>query len=138
MNHINGGLIILNAISATTNSKLAFCLHPLLQRDDDLNTNYSTVTQSCSSVVVLLAMEYRNVANRWLSDSALSYIPPKLSPLQEVNDMLVADKVQNCKDFLIHHKNTHPRSHELTVYFTRWLQALNISQETFSSLSDLL
>ena len=134
INHIDEGLSVLDAISATDNSKRAFCIHPLLQRDEDLALYYQMVTACCTSDVVLLAMEYRNVANRWLSDSALSPDPPALSPLQAVNDMLIADKVQNRKDFLRYHQATHERSSELTVYFTRWLDALDISSETYQIL----
>lgn len=53
--------------------------------------------------VMLLGMEYRSTANNYLSfKSATEQI--KLSPITDVNHMLVADKVQNRKDFEIYHK----------------------------------
>lgn len=134
INHIDEGLIVLDAISATDNSKKAYCIHPFLQKDEDLLKNYPMISRTVSTYVMMLAMEYRNIANQWLSDSARSPTPPNLSPLFEVNDMLTADKVQNRKDFLKHHLDTHERSDDLNIYFTRWLGALGISQESYRDL----
>lgn len=135
MNHIDEGLIVLDRISATDAAKRAFCLHPLLQADEDLKEN----AYMCSFVephVLLLTMEYRNIANAFLSDKmdAPYDIPIKLSPLFEVNEMLVADKVQNRKDFVTYHKATHDRSGQLDLYFKLWLKALDISEETYNNL----
>jgi hypothetical protein len=59
--------------------------------------------EAVSRRVLLLATEYRNIAN-----AHLSYHPPGestfvLSPLSEVNIMLIADKIQNRKDFELYH-----------------------------------
>ncbi len=55
--------------------------------------------------VMLLGVEYRSTANNHLSvkpaDESI-----RLSPIAEVNHMLVADKIQNRKDFEIYHKGT--------------------------------
>ena len=134
MNHINEGLIILDAISATEYAKQAFCIHPLVQPDKDLKKNFNAVAFACSPAVVMLAMEYRNVANAYLSDKINTDWPLTLSPLDEVNDMLVADKVQNRKDFITYHQGTHSRSDELTRYFDAWLDALGIDATTYESL----
>ena len=40
MNHINEGLLILDAIEASEQAKKAYCLHPILQSDSDLKDNY--------------------------------------------------------------------------------------------------
>lgn len=52
--------------------------------------------------VLLLAVEYRNIANGYLS-----FMPSrpevKLSPIDDVNKMLIADKIQNRKDFENYH-----------------------------------
>lgn len=138
MNHIDEGLIILDEISATNMTKRAYCIHPLIQNDSDLYNNFSMVGNTLENYVVMLAMEYRNIANAWLSDKALDINPPKLSPLKEVNNMLIADKVQNRKDFELYHKGKHERSDELTIYFTRWLQALNISKDMYDKLCEKL
>jgi len=89
--------------------------------------------------VLLLAMEYRNIANATLSHRTIATaadIP--LSPLPEVNAMLVADKVQNRKDFILHHARSHPRSKELDRYFRLWLERLGVSESQFGELFEAL
>jgi hypothetical protein len=135
MNHINEGLIVLDRISATDQAKRAFCLHPLLQADTDLKENCYLVS-FVEPHVILLTMEYRSVANEFLSDKIPAHKEDtiRLSPLFEVNEMLVADKVQNYKDFITYHRDTHTRSKELSEYFLMWLAALDIPAETYNSL----
>jgi hypothetical protein len=55
--------------------------------------------------VLLLAVEYRNIANEYLSHKP-STNDVHLSPIKDVNTMLIADKIQNRKDFEIYHKGT--------------------------------
>ena len=45
--------------------------------------------------------------------------------------MLIADKVQNRKDFMMYHLHTHQRSKELEKYFNQWLNKLSVSEEMF-------
>lgn len=135
MNHINEGLLILNAIEASEYTKKAYCLHPILQSDNDLKDNYrrrfheyskDTIIDSQS---IILAMEYRRVANDYLSNKKIESISDiKLSPLREVNEMLIADKVQNYKDFMKYHGYSHPNRRELFTYFQNWFEKLNIDQ----------
>ena len=139
MNHINEGLVILDAIGASVDACKAFCLHPLVQNPPDLKANYSMLAGSvCSRPQLILAMEYRNIANSFLSPmdnhpGFKDYKKIKLSPLKDVNDMLVADKVQNYKDFLLYNRK-HPRADRLDIYFKAWLNALDISD--FDALAD--
>lgn len=49
-----------------------------------------------------------------------------LSPLNEVNDMLRADKVQNHFDFLRLHERSHPRREALARYFHNWFVRLDL------------
>lgn len=135
MNHIDEGLILLERISATDNSKRAFCLHPLFQADEDLKENWY-MASFVEPHVLLLTMEYRNIANAYLSDKmdAPYDISIKLSPLFEVNEMLIADKVQNRKDFITYHKSTHTRSAQLDLYFKNWLDALNIDDQAYDRM----
>jgi hypothetical protein len=139
INHINEGLVVLNSIGSTEQAKRAFCLHPLLQADADLQANYHLVS-GIDPHVVMLAMEYRSVANEFLSDKMdLAVVPDvRLSPLTEVNEMLIADKVQNYKDFTKHHYGTHPRSDKLNDYFHKWFAALDINLTMYRRLYKLI
>ncbi|WYW00715.1 hypothetical protein Aura_00034 [Pseudomonas phage vB_PpuM-Aura] len=110
----------------------AFCLHPLLQDYDMLELHWRKLAgdRLVSREALVLAMEYRRAANTYLcrpetdgysledAQQAIGMLLP------EVKQMLIADKRQNQKDFLIHHAETHPRREQLTVYFKRWLLIL--------------
>lgn len=137
MNHINEGLLILDAIGASSEAMAGFCLHPLFQNDNELAAvgyqyTFDKLAQVTSLRAVMLTMEYRRVANSYLANCDTAKII--LSPLREVNDMLVADKVQNRKDFIAHHKGTHPNSERLDQYFKDWMNALNISEDEYQRL----
>ena len=56
------------------------------------------------------------------------------SDLAEVNAMLVADKVQNRKDFDVHHRDSHANSAVLQRYFANWLRRLDISETRYGEL----
>lgn len=147
MNHIDEGLVVLDRISATDEAKRAFCLHPLFQADEDLKENWY-MARYVDPHVLLLAIEYRSVANDFLSNKIESLqetieaygidgLNPelvRLSPLFEVNEMLIADKVQNYKDFVTYHKATHDRTSELDDYFNIWLKRLGVSDQLYNSL----
>lgn len=137
INHIDDGLRILVAIGASERAQRAYCLHPLVQSDDDLATSYPRLAELTDDPQVLaLALEYRNIANRTLSTRALETAADiSLSPLGEVNDMLIADKVQNRADFVKHHLGTHPRSAELDRYFRLWLERLGVDDERYAQLT---
>jgi hypothetical protein len=139
MRHIDQGLAIMNAIAASESSQRAFCLHPLLQADADLLENVPRIRGlTADPHVVVLALEYRHIANATLSTRVIASADEiLLSPLVEVNQMLVADKVQNRSDFLRHHAKTHPRAKELTRYFELWLERLGVSRQTYAWLVDV-
>ena len=59
-----------------------------------------------------------------------------MSPLFEVNDMLIADKIQNKKDFMIYHFGKHERSEELHAYFDKWLDVLTIDNSGYQKLCE--
>lgn len=156
MNHIDEGLIILLRINATQAAQEAFCLHPLFQHDDDLAREHWRVEafgEIMNKRSVFLAMEYRNIANQFLSGKVLmeskdwgdsrggfnvvtkaEEIP--LSPIKEVNDMLIADKVQNRKDFIRHHLDTHANAARLDAYFKLWMERLGISDAEYERLTE--
>lgn|ERR1044072_4902733 len=131
MNHIVEGLTILDILDADFVTKAAYCLHPMLQSDKDFLENKINSIPSSLIDAAILAMEYRRVANSYLSkDKITDFIG---FSCQEVKNMLIADKVQNYKDFLLYHKATHPRSQELDEYFNNWFELLEISYNTIMS-----
>lgn len=135
MHHIDEGLAVLQRIDAPEAAQLAFCLHPLLQEASAYSANLERVRALTSPAVLALALEYRRVANAALSHRELaSSSEIELSPHPEVNQLLVADKVQNRKDFLLHHRGHHPRSDALDLYFRRWLERLEVSEARFAEL----
>ena len=157
MNHITEGLKILAEVCDWSQPKTsythalnlevvqrAFCLHGLVQSDTDLVKNYRREYSKCRGTEVMcLAMEYRNIANQFLSthleaNPTMQVSDIKLSVLPEVNFMLMADKVQNYKDFELYHRGTHPKSALLDQYFQMWLERLNVSAYEYNRLKLLI
>lgn len=152
INHINEGMVIMDRRGASDAAKRAFCLHPLFQNDADLKEHGSVIPVSFGQVLhprsILLTMEYRNIANQFLSgamyegpdDMGRHVITPghpvALSPLEEVNEMLVADKVQNRKDFIRYHKGKHEKSDRLDAYFLVWMDRLGITDAEYERLTE--
>lgn len=123
MNHVDEALVLLSMLGCNKLSMRAFCLHPLLQLDQDLKNNYKLAIDQCGCDAVALAIEYRNIANQYLSFRPIGSLDEiALSPIEEVNQMLLVDKIQNCKDFILYHKKSHPTSKQLTQYFVNWLK----------------
>lgn len=129
MNHINEGVSILAVMQSShfTDEQVAFCLHPLVQNGVTYPKNQFTDN------VNKLAHEYAHYANRYLCradtdnittieqlKTYLGGIPSKGCML-----MLLADKIQNQKDFLLYHYGTHKRSEQLNKYFNLWIKFLN-------------
>lgn len=120
INHINEGLEILAEHQASNKAMLAFCLHPIVQNDEDIDVTWSEA--------YLLACEYKARANSFLCRPDTDYV----RTLDDVHElvgpmsldcllMLLADKRQNQKDFIRYHRGTHKRTHELERYFNLWL-----------------
>lgn len=152
INHIDQGLRILDRLGEPQRVKDAYCLHPMLQNDKDLNANWKEVSMEMidevdGTEIIMLAMEYRSVANEFLSDKITDPVFDsvstiglteackiiRLSPISGVNAMLIADKIQNRKDFELYHKGTHDKSLELDVYFKLWLARLGISEDMYQN-----
>lgn len=125
INHIIEGCVVLISLGARRDTIAAYCLHPIFQNDEDLKENFDK--HAISSKVMCLVMEYRNIANAFLSTRTIIFNHEiSLSPLNEVNQMLIADKIQNYKDFLLYHKETHARAHDLDIYFKDWFTRLEV------------
>src|ERR1700712_2908004 len=129
MQRIEEGLIILGELGATDDALRAFCLHPLFQADDALIRHGQDYMDRVDAdpFVILLVMEYRSRANAWPSDRVQrtqvglqmdSYgiaSLPSAGPMEAVQHMLIADKVQHRKDFIRHHRGKHARSDEMDL-----------------------
>lgn len=136
--HIDEGLAVLSDIKANDVAKRAYCLHPLLQGDDALSANYANqALYKCHPYAIVVAMEYRRVANAYLSTRHVEKLEEiDLGPLKEVSDMLVADKVQNHKDFHKYHQK-HPRFEQLDYYFKMWFVKLGLSRLEVARLEEV-
>lgn len=141
INHIDEGLIILHYIDATDDAKAAFCMHPIFQIPPSLKEIDRKYLEQVDKYVLMLAMEYRNKANAYVcrprtDGYGVEDLPVMVLP--DVTAMLIADKVQNYKDFILYHSLSHPRKHELNRYFNMWLYQLGIDITYFLKLSRLI
>jgi hypothetical protein len=134
MNHIDEGLYILKALGANWRTKSCFCLHPLFQSDAAIAKKWGDVSKHSPEMIVL-AMEYRNIANAYLPKRKINGIDEiNLSPIEAVNVALRADKIQNRKDFEKYHLGTHPNSDGLVKYFDNWFKRLGITEEFYQRM----
>lgn len=124
INHIDEGLKILEEIKASDQVKGAYCLHPILQSDESFRANKNFDFTGISHEIIILTMEYRRVANSYLSNDIVSDFVG--FSCNEVKEMLIADKIQNYKDFMLYHYKSHKRSDELYEYFQNWFELLEI------------
>lgn len=132
IHHVTEGVFILNRLGASLAAKRAFCLHPMLQGDGELGEHFDFIMSNCDATAVALAMEYRNVANQYLSFRDIVGISEiTLSPIHQVNLMLTADKIQNRKDFDLYNRGTLRNSDRLDVYFANWLNRLGVTEEAY-------
>jgi hypothetical protein len=139
MNHIDQGLVILNHIMADHFAMRAFCLHPIFQIDEAFIKEGSSFTHDNGfSLSVLYALEYRGIANAYLTHHVMSPKGIHLSPFKAVNDMLIADKVQNRKDFENYHRSTHCKRERLDEYFREWLAKLGVSETQYQEFTKLI
>jgi hypothetical protein len=127
MAHIDEGCEMLSAWGQDLATQRAFCIHPLVQ-------NQISFCGERDPQVMELAKEYARVANSYLCRRETDIITDAGSPTtltahlgpisQPVAWMLLADKLQNQKDFRIHHWFRHERRHQLERYFALWIETL--------------
>lgn len=136
INHIDEGIKILEHFNAPRNAVNGFILHPIFQGDVDLKyiinskEELEQLLDRMNPYLIMCVMEYRNKANAYLSKDYETG-NPSLSPIEEVNWMLLADKIQNYKDFLKHQTYegnnptmTEDKWNKLDGYFQEWLAFL--------------
>ena len=75
-------------------------------------------------------MEYRHRANAHLPHHRPT--TPDPGPLPEIVEMLVADKIQNRKDFEVSLRGHIPNTLRLDAYFQEWFAALGISEDVYA------
>ncbi len=132
INHIEEGLRILDYLGSSDVVKDAYCLHPILQSDEAFLKNKEQDFSGIPTESIILAMEYRRVANSYLSkDKVEDFVG---FSCEEVKQMLVADKTQNYKDFMLFHYGKHERSSELYEYFHNWFKLLDIKYDEFEAI----
>jgi hypothetical protein len=130
INHIREGLIILEDIYPIEADPVfaavhaAWCIHPIVQSNSDFMAELKQGDLIKSDpAAIMLAVEYRNLANAYLSKDPA----PRLEGLSLqiksglVWGMLVADKVQNYKDFRAQPKGTYENESRLREYFMDWI-----------------
>jgi len=142
MNHIDEGLAVLTYLGASKRAKRAYCLHPLVQDDASLSKYFDAISGALDSIAgggtsLALAMEFRNRANAGLPEAAMSACGPLTSPLAEVNHMLIADKVQNLKDFEAFQVDSPVSRDWLANHYARWLEELGVADQ-YPSLRKML
>ena len=136
INHIDEGLIILDYIGADRTVMDAYCLHPLLQSDENFVSNIYHGFQGVDTESIILACEYRRVANSFLSNMEVKdFVGFTCS---EIKQMLIADKVQNYKDFMYYHYGKHENSDRLYEYFHQWFGLLDIDKEKLKEFIKLI
>jgi hypothetical protein len=125
MNHIDEGITVLKELEASDIAIRAFCLHPIVQNEVNIDVS--------GSDAYLLALEYKQRANAFLCCPKTDCINSVNLAYEQVGPMtldcalmLIADKRQNQKDFIRYHRGTHTRSRQLDMYFNLWLAFLHI------------
>jgi hypothetical protein len=148
LNHVHEGVYVLvRTLGWRDRVVAAYCVHPIFQSDRSMSRVLDGGVDASGLAVeeVVLAMEYRRVANAYVSTMRPRAVGEiELSPLAEVNAMLVADKVQNKKDFMGHMfkrvgRTSYARASERYVaYFNSWLGRLGVSAEVYGVLAEEL
>jgi hypothetical protein len=145
INHVHEGVFVYARLFGWEERPIAaYCVHPIFQSDRSLQKAMrGEIDIGClDREVVVLAMEYRRVANAYVSTMRVR--PPdaiELSPLDDVNRMLVADKVQNKKDFMAHMFDRVDRpsyrraSQRYADYFESWLTRLGVPADVYQRLA---
>lgn len=141
MSHVEEGVSILMAVQGNffTKEQAAFAIHPLIQNNVEFNS------RGIDKEIINLAQEYAFVANSYLCRPSTDFIKNQSDLAMYFHDeeiemslgcalMLYADKVQNKKDFMLHHWGKHKRSSELLRYFNTWINYLKLRYAFDSAL----
>jgi hypothetical protein len=127
MNHIIEGAYFLTEVMPADDPFVeAFLVHPIFQ-DVDLPTQVIQKyvdTFELSTPVVSTAFKYRIAANSYLPKDIHTGRQPPVILEQGLKFMLIADKIQNLKDFQRYFDKQNPRYKQLENYYDTWLSSL--------------
>jgi hypothetical protein len=143
MRHISMGLMLLKTLTNDKDVWRAWAVHPIFQMDDLLSEALKKGLHHIVSntKVAVLAMEYRLVANNYLTKDLWLWDKkePKLSKIPEVNLLLVVDKIQNWYDASRYLKTSYQEElMALDSYFANWRKALGISDQQMREYEEFL
>ncbi|WP_041547547.1 hypothetical protein [Chamaesiphon minutus] len=142
MNHIREGAFIVRSIYGNDRDLIeAFCLHPLFQNDKLLSQLLADTSDDLALIsprAIVLGMEYRRIANSYtIKNKIRNPESIEIGSIDKVHKMLVADKIQNKKDFMkyIYRKHARPSYQKVSQhglqYFNSWLDRLSVSQDMY-------
>ncbi len=156
-NHIDEGLMILQALQATQVEAEAFCLHApaqisyhfgarptaasyrLTEPQGPRDTWLLQTRFPLAADAVALAWRFAVQAEAFRPNHLNDEIePPSFTIDTAVRKLLIADKVQNRKDFERYHRDSHPRAPQLTQYFACWFALLEISEHVYQKMLAML
>lgn len=143
INHIVEGVVLIHQLGGRIGAADAFCWHPLIQSDTtyletlvEMRRHYNLNT---NGEVLVNVLGYRDAANRWLRGVVNKDNQPKKHPLESVNVMLMADKIQNRKDFEANERLFSVEdAASLHYYFDCWFNTLGITPEIYADQTDKL
>jgi hypothetical protein len=134
INHIDEGCGILYLLNASSAAKEAFMLHPIYQAGDN------TGNTSINMLSINMAKDYALIANKCLRHN---YKDVHYTVLEEylecesIKHMLIADKIQNYKDFKNHIKKYEERR-DIEEYFLWWFDTLGVSHKFLNKAIDYI
>ena len=120
MNHIDEGCAIIEHYFQDELMQRAFCLHPIYQVPEfKAIADRLGVLRGLSKTVKFFADDYGFIANQYLAKHPLQTNPSRVNYGQSegLRRMLVGDKIQNYKDFVLYHFDTHENGEKLNNYF---------------------
>lgn len=132
MKHIDEGLAIMKWMGTSESAKKSFCLHPIYQSEKSIKDfgikDLSDNKLKLDSNIITNVLEFRRIDNLYTNDMRISSPGDiKISTLDEVNQMLIADKIQNRKEF----ENYYDGNEDFSMYLINWFRKLDINENMY-------
>lgn len=120
-NPMEEGLAILNILESNHITKKAYCIHQLFHNDESLERSWDgNRFPNCDIKSMLLAMEFRTLYKSKPNRNGII----KLSPIKEVNEMMLAYKMQQYKNFEINGRGQTDNDELVESSFKNWIKQL--------------